>query len=89
MAQDKRYLTVKILIECGHVTGFAQIFEHIPVSVVATDSGSNYVRFKRLIKNPSRFKLKDIFLLAHLFQIPEMTMINLIISQLSKNMQKK
>ena len=89
MAEDKRYSTVRILIEGGHISAFSQIFDHIPVSVVATDSGSNYVRFKRLIKNPNRFKLKDIFILAHLFGIPEMMMITLIVSQLLKNKRKK
>jgi hypothetical protein len=89
MGKDRRYLTVKILIEAGHVTGFSQIFEHIPISVVAIDYGSNYVRFKRLIENPSRFRLKDTFILAHLFEIPEMEMITLIVSQLSKNKRKR
>jgi hypothetical protein len=89
MAQDKRYFTVRILIEGGHVTGFSQIFEHIPISVVAIDFGSNYVRFKRLVENPSRLKLKDIFILAHLFEIQEMTMITLIANQLLKDKRKK
>ena len=89
MAKDKRYITVKILMEAGHVTGFSQIFDHIPLSVVAIDFGSNYVRFKRLVANPSRLKLIDVFILAHLFEMPEMTMISLIIAQLSKSKIKK
>ena len=89
MAKDKRYSTVRILIEGGHITGFFEIFDHIAVSVVAEDSGSNYVRFKRLIENPSRFKLKDIFLMARLFEIPEMTMITLIVNQQLKNKRQK
>jgi len=89
MGKDRRYITVRILIEAGHITDFSQIFENIPLSVVAIDYGSNYVRFKRLVENPSRFKLRDIFIMAHLFKIPEMTMINLIVSQLLKNKRKK
>jgi hypothetical protein len=88
MAKDKRYITVKILMEAGHVTDFAQIFDHIPLSVVANDIGSNYVRFKRLVANPSRMKLIDVFILARLFEMPEMTMISLIIAQLSKEKSK-
>lgn len=87
MAQDKRYNTVRILIEGGHVTGFAGIFEVIPLSVVALDFGSNYVRFKRLVNNPSRFRLKDIFILASIFGISEMAMIDLIIATI-KNKRK-
>ena len=89
MARDKRYTTVRFLIESGYITVFSQIFESIPISVVAIDYGSNYVRFKRLVENPSRFRLKDIFILAHLFQISEMTMITLITSQLSNKRIKQ
>ena len=89
MAKDKRYITVRLLMEAGYVTSFSQIFEHMPLSVVAIDFGSNYVRFKRLVANPSRLRLRDIFILARLFDIPEMTMISLIIAQLSKNKIKK
>lgn len=78
MLRDKRYNTARVLIEGGHVTIFVQLFDIIPLSVVAVDSGSNYVRFKRLVNNPSRFKLRDIFILAQLFNIPELTMITLI-----------
>ena len=88
MAQDKRYSTVRFLIEGGHITLFSQIFETIPLSVVAIDYGSNYVRFKRLVENPSRFRLKDIFILANLFGIPEMKMISLIAGPLLKNKRK-
>ncbi len=84
MALDKRYNTVRILIEGGHITGFAEIFEHIPLSVVAIDLGSNYVRFKRIVGNPSRIKLTDIFILARLFGITEMAMVALIISTIKK-----
>jgi hypothetical protein len=89
MRQDKRYITVKILIEMGHITGFSQIFEHIPISVVAIDFGSNYVRFKRLVKNPSRLRLRDIFILAQLFRISEMVMITLILSQILNKQKNK
>ena len=87
MAQDKRYNTVRILIEGGHITGFAEIFEHIPLSVVALDLGSNYVRFKRIVGNPSRIKLRDIFILSRLFGITEMAMVALILSTI-KNRRK-
>lgn len=89
MTRDKRYNTVRILIEGGHIISFSEIFETIPLSVVAIDFGSNYVRFKRLVENPSRFKLRDIFILARLFNITEMTLITLILSQLSKRLKNK
>jgi hypothetical protein len=81
MPQDNRYTVVRILIEGGHITTFKQIFEYIPPTVVAKDYGSNYVRFMRPIKNPSNFRLKDIKILASLFQVDSMKMIELIYNQ--------
>ena len=89
MVQDKRYSTVKYLIDSGYITSFSQIFESIPMSVVANDTGSNYVRFKRLAENPTRFRLKDLVILANLIGIPEMKIISLIMGSPSKNKRKK
>ena len=89
MVQDKRYSTVKYLIDSGYITSFSQIFESIPMSVVANDTGSNYVRFKRLAENPTRFRLKDLVILAKLIGIPEMKIISLIMGSPSKNKRKK
>jgi hypothetical protein len=88
MVQDKRYNTVRFLIEGGHISEFVEIFEYIPLSVVALDMGNNYVRFKRLVGNPSRIKLTDIFILARLFGITEMAMVALILATI-KNKRKR
>ena len=90
MPKDKRYSTVKILMETGHLTSLLEIFDTLPKSVVAKDFGTNYTRFNRLIKNPDEFKMKEVYTLAKLFEIDEMKMITLVHSQyISKKKHKK
>jgi hypothetical protein len=81
MPQDNRYTVVRILIEVGQIKIFKQIFDYIPISVVAIDYGSKYVRFKRQITRPNSFKLRDINIQASLFEIDFMKMIELILNQ--------
>jgi hypothetical protein len=83
-----RYQTVKILIEGGHITTFRDIFLHIPKSIVAIDFGSNYHRFSRKLQAPSGFKLKDIYLLAHLFEIDKEVMLKLVMSEINSKGKK-
>jgi EAL domain-containing protein (putative c-di-GMP-specific phosphodiesterase class I) len=87
--KDKRYATVKILIEAGHVTSLTEIFDTLPRSVVIKDFGTNYVRFSRLMENPDQFKLKELFTLAKLFDIDEMKMVSLVIYQYKNKVAKK
>jgi hypothetical protein len=79
MPNDIRYGVVKILIEGGHITTLDQIFIYIPRSCVAKDYGSNYSRFARKLRNPSTFRLKDIKILAGLFEIEFNKMIGLFL----------
>lgn len=79
MQKDRRYTTVKILIERGYITKFDEIFEHIPISIVAKDYGSNYVRLKWKISKPLTFKLIDIKILSGVFGIELHKMIELIL----------
>ncbi len=81
MAKDKRYETVKFLIEAGQITTLSGIFDVVPKTVVAKDFGTNYQRFVRLINNPELFRLKEIYTLARMFGIDEMKMFTLINNQ--------
>lgn len=89
MAKDKRYKTVYFLIQAGHIKFFGEIFETIPVSRVAIDFGSNYVRFKRKLKKPSSFKIRDIEILARLFEIDLEIMLKLLLLEIQKNRKGK
>lgn len=88
MERDKRYKTVKFLIEGGHVNEFNQIFDHIPKSVVANDLGTNYNRLNKLVSHVDFFVLKDLFILSTFFDISEEQMIKLVLTQRNNNKDK-
>jgi hypothetical protein len=78
MVKDRRYLTVKILIDAGHVKSLLEVFDTLPRSILARDFGTNYSRFSRLIENPDQFKLKEVYTLAKLLDIDELKMLTLV-----------
>jgi hypothetical protein len=86
--KDKRYATVKILIDTGNVISLEDIFYVLPKSVVAKDFGTNYVRFSRLIENPAQFRIKEVITLAKVLDIDVMKMVALVISQYDKKNAK-
>lgn len=87
---DKRYKTVKILIDNNHVKTLVEIFDTIPRSVVAQDFGTNFTRFDRLINNPELFRLKELYVLAQLFDVEEVKMVQLAHGQyIAKKGKKK
>jgi len=84
MPRDKRYHTVKVLIETGHIKTFAQIFEHIPVSVIYRDMGMYYSRFKRLLQSPGLFSIAELSTLAGFIGIDPKIIIGLAYEQYMK-----
>lgn len=81
MAKDKRYRTVKHLIESGHITEFREIFDTIPKTVVAEDMGTNYKRLLRLVENVDQFKVADLYSLAGMFEVDKLAIMKLVIKQ--------
>lgn len=82
--KDRRYTTVKRLVEIGDITRLDEIFHYIPKSMVAKDLGTNYNRLIRLLKKPEGWILQDLYRLAELFGIDEMKMIELAHAQRKK-----
>jgi hypothetical protein len=89
MVKDKRYKTVYFLIQAGHIKLLGEIFETIPVSRVALDFGSNYVRFKRKLRRPSNFRIGEIENLANLFGIDMEVMLRLVLLDILNNRKGK
>jgi hypothetical protein len=81
MEKDKRYKTIKHLIDGGHITLFNEIFDHIPKSKVAQDLGTNYNRLQRLISHVDEFKFKEIFTIGDFFEVEPQTMVSLVLNQ--------
>ncbi|MES1249605.1 MAG: hypothetical protein ABUL46_02930 [Chitinophaga rupis] len=83
MEKDKRYKTVKILIETGNVTTFADIFEHIPKTTVANDLGIHFNRMEKMKNDVNEIKVEDIFLFSSYFEIDAKVIFELIYNQRS------
>jgi len=81
MVKDKRYKTVKNLIDGGYIITFRQIFDTLPKSVLYKHLGINSVRFKNLIYHVDLFILKDIFRMANYFEVEGDIMLQLIYKQ--------
>lgn len=81
MQKDKRWKTVKILVEGGHVTEFSQIFEHIPKTAVADHLGIHFNRITKMIGNVSEIKMSDLFLFSSYFEIEAPILFSLIYNQ--------
>lgn len=82
MAKDKRYKTIKILIEGNHISQFKEIFDHIPKTIVGKDLGIHFRRFNRMVVKVSEIKVKDIFQLSAFFDVDEMLLFDLIYKQI-------
>lgn len=64
--KDARYTTIKVLIQAGDITTFKEIFNWIAYTAVAKDLGKNNGTMKKLIDNPERFTLAELWKLADL-----------------------
>lgn len=82
MDKDPRYKTVKILIEGGHISQLKEVWDNIPKSVVAADTGKNYKRFARVFNNLTQLKVEDIILLADIIEVDKRSIFNLVANQI-------
>jgi hypothetical protein len=88
MTKDKRFKTVKLLIESNNITNFSDIFEHIPKTVIAKHLGTNYNRLSKLVDNVDLFSLRDLFRLARFFEVDDKVMLDLAFTQYSEKKAK-
>ena len=81
MAKDRRYITVKNLIESGYIKSFMEIFDTLPKSVVARDLGMNNRRFTRLMNNVGQFSIIDLLIFASLLEVDKIVFLKLVLQQ--------
>ena len=81
MVKDKRYKTVKILIETGNVTTFADIFEYVPKTTVADQLGIHFNRMTKMIDSVNEIKVNDVFLFSSYFEVDAKVIFELIYNQ--------
>jgi hypothetical protein len=90
MANDIRYITIRDLISKGYINSLTEIFEKelISRSRVARDLGLNPGRFTRNLQHSERFILKDLYALANIIGIENMTILQLVNKDYEANQKK-
>ena len=81
MIKDKRYKTIKNLIETGHITLFREIFDILPKSIVYKDLGMNNERFTNLMNNVELFLINDLFRIAELIETEKRKILEMVYNQ--------
>lgn len=87
--KDKRYSTIKVLIETDNIKYLSDMFDTLPKTVLAKDIGMNYGRFSRKTKMLELFNLKEIFKIADLIQVDRQRLLDIIVSEASKSYKKE
>ncbi len=81
MEKDPRLDAIRILIETGHIKTFREIFEFVPVNVLADITGNRFNRMVEMKKNPRLFRLLDFIKVAEVIGVDEKMVIDLAMEQ--------
>jgi len=87
--KDKRYNTIKVLIETNNIKQLSDVFETLPRTVLAKDIGINYGRFLRKTADLELFDLKEIYRIADFIGVERKSVLDIIHAQASKNYKKQ
>lgn len=82
--EDNRYETVNLLIANNKIPAFRDIFDHIPITVVAKDMSTNFLRMRGMVDDPTRLSVAEIIRLADFFEVDMKVLTELIFKQLEK-----
>jgi hypothetical protein len=88
-ALDKRYDTIKVLVNSGHISSFRDIFNYIPKTIVYKDLHVNFNRFSRAIHNPALLTMKELMALADLFGIDAKLLIDMAYAQVLETQKRR
>lgn len=88
MAKDKRYKTVKALIESGKLHDFQEIYDIVPKSVIGADLKINYYKSTKHFNNPGTFEVDEIIQLSKLIEVDDDVLYRLI-AKTKKSATKK
>ena len=76
--RDRRYPTIKPMLDQGRIKSFTDIFLYLPKSVLAADLGKNLKRFNELLLHVEGFTIKDLVIIGNLCGLTRMEMFRLI-----------
>lgn len=89
MSKDKRYTAIRSMIETGKLSGFKEIFDIIPKTLVSNDLGMNYQTFTRKVNEPDLFTVRELGKIAALMGVkPFLPLVELIIKDLERPARK-
>lgn len=86
---DKRYDSIKIMIETGHITEFQQIFNYIPKSLLGKHLHTNNPRMTRLVSNVDDLTVHEIVSISTLFNVDYTKITHIVFAQYLKNKKLK
>jgi len=81
MVKDLRYAIAKRAILEGDVFLFRQIFNYIPRNIVARDANFKVRDFNFLLKNMGQFTFEQVYRIAALFDVDELSILYLAARQ--------
>jgi hypothetical protein len=82
---DKRYDSIKIMIETGHITEFQQIFNYIPKSLLGKHLHTNNPRMTRLVSNVDDLTVHEIISISTLFNVDYTKITHIVFAQYLKD----
>ena len=82
---DKRYDSIKIMIETGHITEFQQIFNYIPKSLLGKHLHTNNPRMTRLVSNVDDLTVHEIVSISALFNVDYNKISHIVFAQYLKD----
>jgi hypothetical protein len=82
---DKRYDSIKFMIETGHITEFQQIFNYIPKSLLGKHLHTNNPRMTRLVSNVDDLTVHEIVSISTLFNVDYTKITHIVFAQYLKD----
>lgn len=89
MERHKSYRIAKRLIDSGDCKELRDVFEPLPVTVVAKDLGVSVDRLAGLIENVEDFRFRELYKLAELIGVEGKVLIDLADAQHEKDKKKR
>jgi hypothetical protein len=78
MAKDRRYNTIKALIESKKLKSFGEICDIVPITTIRKDIEMTYAQSRHRIDNPETFTIEESKRLAALIGVDYITVIRIL-----------
>ena len=83
LQRDPRFETIKPTLNDGKIHKFSDIFLYVKITSVARSLGKRTTRFKELVANVEDFYIRELVIIARLFNLTAEEVLSLVAKQLS------